>query len=49
VRPDVDPATAARLLLGMVNSLTEWYKPRPRGVGAIADAVTAIAFDGLRM
>lgn len=49
VRPDVDPATAARLLLGMVNSLTEWYKPRPSGAGAIADAVATIAFDGLRI
>jgi len=50
VRVDVDPATAARLLLGMVNSLTEWYKPRPGGsVDAIADAVTAIAFEGLRL
>ena len=50
VRPDVDPATAARLLLGMVNSLTEWYKPRPGGsVDAIADAVAAIAFEGLRL
>ena len=49
VRVDIDPATAARLLLGMVNSLTEWYKPRPgRSVDAIADAVTAIAFEGLR-
>jgi AcrR family transcriptional regulator len=48
VRPDVDPATAARLLLGMVNSLTEWYRPRPGGAEAIADTVTAIAFDGLR-
>ena len=28
VRPDVEPATAARLLFGMVNSLTEWYRPR---------------------
>jgi AcrR family transcriptional regulator len=49
VRPDVDPATAARLLLGMVNSLTEWYRPRPGGADAIADSVTRIAFDGLRM
>ena len=49
VRPDVDPATAARLLLGMVNSLTEWYRPRPAGAGAIADAVTTIAFEGLRV
>jgi AcrR family transcriptional regulator len=49
VRPDVDPATAARLLLGMVNSLTEWYRPRTGGADAIADAVTAIAFEGLRV
>jgi AcrR family transcriptional regulator len=50
VRQDVDPATAARLLLGMVNSLTEWYKPRPgRGADAIAGTVAAIAFDGLRL
>ena len=49
VRPDVDPATAARLLLGMVNSLTEWYEPRPGSAAALADTVTAIAFEGLRM
>jgi AcrR family transcriptional regulator len=48
VRPDVDPATAARLLLGMVNSLTEWYRPRTGGADAIADAVATIAFEGLR-
>ncbi|MFF5288045.1 TetR/AcrR family transcriptional regulator [Paractinoplanes globisporus] len=49
VRPDVDPATAARLLLGMVNSLTEWYKPRHGGAEAMAGAVTTIAFEGLRL
>ena len=49
VRPDIDPAVAARLLLGMVNSLTEWYRPRPGGAEAIADALTALAFDGLRV
>jgi AcrR family transcriptional regulator len=48
VRPDVDPATAARLLLGMVNSLTEWYRPRPGSAETIADTVTTIAFEGLR-
>jgi AcrR family transcriptional regulator len=48
VRSDVDPATAARLLFGMVNSLTEWYRPRRGGAGALADTVTAIAFEGLR-
>ena len=49
VRPDIDPAVAARLLLGMVNSLTEWYRPRHGGAEAIADAVTALAFEGLRV
>ncbi|WP_203821731.1 TetR/AcrR family transcriptional regulator [Paractinoplanes ferrugineus] len=49
VRPDIDPATAARLLLGMVNSLSEWYRPRPGGAAAIATAVSAIAFEGLRL
>jgi AcrR family transcriptional regulator len=53
IRPDVDPATTARLLFGMVNSLVEWYRPdrgsRPAGPGALADAVCAVAFDGLRI
>jgi AcrR family transcriptional regulator len=48
VRPDVDPATAARLLFGMVNSLAEWYRPRRGSAEAMADTITAIAFDGLR-
>ncbi|WP_328607073.1 TetR/AcrR family transcriptional regulator [Amycolatopsis sp. NBC_00345] len=49
VRPDVDPAVAARLLFGTVNSLIEWYRPR-RGSSAteLADAVCKMAFDGLR-
>ena len=49
LRPDVDPATAARLLFGMVNSLAEWYRPRRGGAQAIADTVATIAFDGLRV
>jgi AcrR family transcriptional regulator len=48
VRPDVDPATAARLLFGMVNSLAEWYRPRRGSARAMADAVATIAFEGLR-
>ncbi len=47
VRPDVDPAVTSRLLFGMVNSLIEWYRPG-RGDAALAEAVTRIAFDGLR-
>jgi AcrR family transcriptional regulator len=46
VRPDVDPALTSRLLFGMVNSLVEWYRPAHTG---LADAVCAIAFDGLRV
>jgi AcrR family transcriptional regulator len=48
LRPDVDPATAGRLLFGMVNSLTEWYRPDRGNAAALADTVTAIAFEGLR-
>jgi len=48
VRADVDAATAARLLFGMVNSLTEWYRPRPGSAERLAATVTALAFDGLR-
>jgi AcrR family transcriptional regulator len=52
IRPDVDPAITARLLFGMVNSLVEWYRPGGRaaaGPEALADAVCAVAFDGLRV
>jgi len=51
VRADVDPKVTARLLSGMVNSLTEWYRPgsRPAGSPPLADAMCAIAFDGLRV
>ena len=49
VREDVNPAVTSRLLFGMVNSLIEWYQPRDDGNSAeLADAVCAIAFDGLR-
>ncbi len=50
LRSDIDPAVTARLLFGLVNSLIEWY--RPRGAAAahqLADTVTAVAFDGLRI
>ncbi|MGX9293863.1 TetR/AcrR family transcriptional regulator [Tsukamurella paurometabola] len=49
VRADADPAVTSRLLFGMVNSLIEWYRPRAdHPVGEVADALVAIAFDGLR-
>ncbi|MBO0834594.1 MAG: TetR family transcriptional regulator [Actinobacteria bacterium] len=54
IRPDVDPAVTARLLFGIVNSLVEWYRPGPPDDAAaraaeLADAVCAVAFDGLRV
>jgi AcrR family transcriptional regulator len=51
IRPDVDPAITARLLFGLVNSLIEWYRPERRSAPAteLADAVCAVAFDGLRV
>jgi AcrR family transcriptional regulator len=58
IRPDVDPAVTARLLFGMVNSLVEWYRPAGRpgstadghaAADRLADAVCAVAFDGLRI
>ena len=50
IRADIDPKLAARLLFGTVNSVVEWYRPAA-GVpaSALADAVSAIAFDGLRV
>jgi AcrR family transcriptional regulator len=49
LRADVEPGLATRLLFGMINSVIEWYQPdRGADAGAIADAVTAIAFHGLR-
>jgi AcrR family transcriptional regulator len=51
VRADVDPQVTARLLTGLINSIVEWYRPdgRPAAPVSIADAVCAIAFDGLRV
>ena len=48
LRADLDPDLVSRLLFGMVNSLVEWYRPSgPVDVAQLADAVTAIAFEGL--
>lgn len=46
VRADLDPLVISRLLFGMVNSLTEWVRT-DLDAESLADAVTALAFDGL--
>lgn len=51
LRSDIDAATTARLLLGLVNSLVEWYRPKAQSAEAVdrlAAQVTTLAFDGLR-
>jgi AcrR family transcriptional regulator len=46
IRADVDPRLVTRLLFGMVNSVTEWYRPE-RGTG-LEEVVVALAMDALR-
>jgi AcrR family transcriptional regulator len=50
LRADLDPDLVSRLLFGMINSLIEWYRPSgPVDVVQLADAVSAIAFEGLQV
>ena len=49
VRADLDPKLVTRLLFGMVNSVTEWYRPGgAHGRQEVEDALVAIAFAGLQ-
>jgi AcrR family transcriptional regulator len=49
LRPGIDPVVTARLLFGLVNSLTEWLRPgSAHDAVELADAVSTAAFDGLR-
>ncbi len=48
LRADIDPRLATRLLFGMLNSITEWYRSEgPLCAEGIADAVFRIAFEGM--
>ncbi|MDK7741635.1 TetR/AcrR family transcriptional regulator [Helcobacillus massiliensis] len=45
----INPRIATRLLFGMINSITEWYRPGgPLDADAVADLVVAMAMHGLR-
>jgi len=49
LRADAYPGVTARLLFGMVNSMSEWLRPgNAPSAETLADAVVALAFDGLR-
>ncbi len=48
VRTDIDPRLATRLLFGMLNSITEWYRPDGSlKADDIAECVFRMAFQGL--
>jgi len=50
LRADIDPALTAKLMFGLVNSVSEWYRPRPGDDGSeLADAVCRLVFGGLRV
>lgn len=48
IRVDIEAGLITRLLFGMLNSITEWYRPGGGlGVDDVVAAATRIAFDGL--
>lgn len=47
VRAGVDPALAAKLLSGLINSIVEWYRPGRPGTDTLPDDVVAAAFAGI--
>ncbi|WP_037057003.1 TetR/AcrR family transcriptional regulator [Pseudonocardia asaccharolytica] len=47
VRADVDPAVAAKLLSGTVNSIVEWYRPGRPGADALPEDVVRTVFEGV--
>ncbi len=50
IRSDIEPRLVSRLLFGMVNSVTEWYRPASRlSQPQIVRAVVELAMTGLRV
>ncbi|MBP2366583.1 TetR/AcrR family transcriptional regulator [Pseudonocardia parietis] len=47
VRADVDPALAAKLLSGLVNSIVEWYRPGRPGTATLPEDVVQAALTGI--
>ena len=49
LRDDLDPHLVTRLLFGMLNSVTEWYRvDGEHGPQDVEEALVALCFDGLR-
>ncbi|WP_214367077.1 TetR/AcrR family transcriptional regulator [Pseudonocardia sp. H11422] len=47
VRAGVEPALAAKLLSGLVNSIVEWYRPGRPGTANLPDDVAQAVFAGI--
>ena len=47
IRADIDPRLVSRLLFGMVNSISEWYRPAG-SPDDVVDAVVSVAMEGLQ-
>jgi AcrR family transcriptional regulator len=47
LRPDLSPALVERLAFGMINSITEWYRPGRVDVSELRETVVAIVSTGL--
>lgn len=49
LRGDLDPRVVSRLIFGLINSITEWYRPGgPLRREELGDSLVAMVFDGLR-
>ena len=50
LRADIPPDLISRLLFGMVNSLSEWYRSNASvDPDVLATSIAALAFDGLSL
>jgi hypothetical protein len=48
LRADIEPALATKLLFGLVNSLTDWYRPGRTPATDVVNATVSLALNGLR-
>lgn len=50
IRSDIEPGLLTRLIFGMSNSITQWYRPQGKlAADEIADAVSAMVFQGIEI
>ena len=47
IRGDLDLAVVERLVTGMINSLTEWYRPERIPLARLRETVVSLAMAGL--